>query len=256
MSTPTKAQRPAARGRAEPLDPRDAIPPLENGDHLTRAEFERRYDAMPHVKKAELIQGVVYMPSPVAVEHHGEPHFDIITWLGVYRAGTPGIRAGDNASVRLDDENMPQPDVSFFIAADHGGQSRVGSDDYLEGAPEFVAEVASTSASYDLHQKLETYRAHGVREYVVWRTRDQAIDWFVRRGDRFERLGPGPDGLLRSETFPGLWLDPEALLRGDLARVLDVVRLGMATPEHAEFVRRLAEAAARPQTEVEGGPAA
>ncbi len=78
---------------------RAIIPPLEAGDHLTRREFERRYQAMPHIKKAELIEGVVYMPPPVRFGGHGEPHFMMIGWLFNYCAGTPGLRTGDNATV-------------------------------------------------------------------------------------------------------------------------------------------------------------
>ena len=102
-----------------------------------------------------------------------------------------------------------------------------------------VAEVAASSASYDLHTKLEAYRRNGVREYIVWRTLDQAIDWFSLRGERYQPLAAGPDGVFRSEVFPGLWLDPAALIRGDLKRVRTVLQEGLATPQHADFVARL-----------------
>src|SRR3954454_9356608 len=144
------------------------VPYLENGDHLTRAEFERRYDAMPHLKKAELIEGVVYMPSPVRYKHHSRPHFDLIGWLAQYRAATPGVEGGDNGSIRLDLDNMPQPDAFLMVLPECGGQARISDDDYVEGAPELVAEVASSSVSFDLHQKLQVYRRSGVREYAVW----------------------------------------------------------------------------------------
>src|SRR4029434_1628974 len=94
----------------------EAVLPLENGDTLTRAEFERRYEAMPHLKKAELIEGVVYMPSPVRMDQHAEPHIDLATWLGVYRAATPGVRAGAEATVRLGSSSDPQPDALMFIS--------------------------------------------------------------------------------------------------------------------------------------------
>jgi Uma2 family endonuclease len=220
--------------------PRAEIPPLEAGDRMTAAEFERRYDAMPGLKKAELLQGVVYMPSPVRLDQHGEPHSDMIGWLAMYRAFTRGLRGGDNSTVRLDDQNEPQPDILLLIPASAGGQSTVSADGYVIGAPEMVCEVASSSRSYDLGVKLNVYRQFGVREYVVWRVGDDAIDWFVLRGDWYEQLPPGPDGLLRSEVFPGLWLDPAALIAGDMGRVLTVVQQGCATPEHEAFVRRLA----------------
>src|SRR5438309_5414887 len=151
-----------------------AIPPLENGDRLRRPEFERRYDAMPGLKKAELIEGVVYMPSPVSVDHDG-PHFDLIGWLATYRVMTPGVRGGDNGSLRLDLDNMPQPDAYLRVLEACGGQSRIDAEGYVEGAPELIAEVAATSASYDLHAKLHVYRRNGVREYIVWRVLDRQI---------------------------------------------------------------------------------
>lgn len=215
------------------------VPALENGDRLTRPEFERRYEAMPHLKKAELIEGVVYMPTPVRHKGHGREHILASTWIGVYLASTSGIEASDNATVRLDLDNEPQPDVLLRLT--HGGQSQVGSDGFIEGPPEFVAEVASSSVAYDLHQKLEVYRRHGVREYVVWRTLDNAIDWFVLREGRYERLSPSEEAVYKSETFPGLWLDAAAMLRGDLAGVLRTLGEGVATPAHAEFVRRMAK---------------
>lgn len=218
----------------------DRIPPLENGDRLTRPEFERRYAAMPHVKKAELIEGVVYMPSPVSNEH-AEPHFNLIAWLAFYRAATPGIAGGDNGTVRLDLDNEPQPDAFLRILAEHGGQSRVDDDGYVSSAPELVAEVARSSVSIDLHQKLNAYRRNGVREYLVWRVEDRAIDWFVLREGRYEPLAAGTDALYRSEVLPGLWLDAAALLRGGLQAVFQVVQRGIDSAEHAEFLRRLQE---------------
>lgn len=218
----------------EPLPDTDA-PPLQAGDRLTRAEFERRYQSMPHVKKAELVEGVVYMPSPVT-NQHAEAHSRAVTWMGVYEASTAGVRCLDNATLRLDHDNEPQPDALLRI--ERGGQSRVEGK-YLEGAPELVVEVSATSASYDLHDKLDAYRRHGVVEYVVWRVVDRHIDWFVLRDGRYEPLVDGPDGVTRSEVFPGLWLDRQALLAGDLARVLAVLARGVASPEHAAFVERL-----------------
>ena len=215
--------------------PPSGIPPLENGDRLTRDEFERRYSAMPDVK-AELIDGRVYMPSPVHHQNHGEPHFRVIVWLGFYAAATPVVEGGDNSSLQLDWHSEPQPDVLLRLKS--GGGSCIGDSGMLQGPPEFVAEVASSSAAYDLHDKLRAYERNGVREYVVWRVRDEAIDWFVLREGRFERLLAGEDGIYRSEVFPGLWLDPAALLKGDLARVFQVVQQGLATPEHAAFLTR------------------
>src|SRR5499426_3500497 len=150
-------------------------PLLENGDRLTRPEFERRYEAMPHLKKAELIEGVVYVPSPVRHSYHGRQHAHLIGWLGYYEAHTPGVEASDNVTVRLDLDNEPQPDALLFIDPACGGQARIDADGYIEDAPERVAEVAASSASYDLHAKPRVYRRNGVHEYIVWRVLDQEI---------------------------------------------------------------------------------
>jgi Uma2 family endonuclease len=219
---------------------------LENGDRLTRDEFERRYEAMPHLKKAELIEGVVYVPSPVRYRHHGAPHAQLISWLGQYAAGTPEVAVSENSTVRLDLDNEPQPDALLLIDPARGGQARFSPDDYIEGSPELVAEVASSSVSYDLHAKLPVYRRNGVREYVVWRVLEQAIDWFVLRVGQYERLLVDANGLLRSEVFPGLWLDAAALVRGELATVLGIVQQGLGSPEHAAFVARLQPPMAAP----------
>src|SRR5262245_6206024 len=233
--------------RAIPIEPTEAtgngtIPPLENGDRLTRAEFERRYDAMPGLKKAELIEGEVYMPSPVRHGRHSHPHTRLVAWLANYETATPGVEAGDNGSIRLDLDNEPQPDAYLIIRPEHGGQARISEDDYIEGAPELVAEVASSSVSYDLGKKLNTYRRNGVREYVVWRVLDRQVDWFVNREGRFELMPPSADGILRSTVFPGLWLDPAALARGEKATVKGILQQGLDSAEHGDFVARLERA--------------
>jgi Uma2 family endonuclease len=218
-----------------------AVPRLENGDHLTRDEFERRYLAMPDQKKAELIDGVVYMPSPVRQRSHGRQHAHLNFWLSAYEGRTAGVEVGDNSSVRLElEENMPQPDCLLFIQPEHGGRVRIGEDGYIDGAPDLVAEVAASSVSHDLGSKLDAYRRNGVREYVVWRVLDQRIDWFALRGDRFEPIAPDADGILRSTVFPGRWLDPAAVRRGDVYAVLAIVQQGLTSAEHADFLARLA----------------
>ena len=224
------------------------VPPLQDGDRLSRAEFERRYEAMPELKKAELIEGVVHMGSPVSANNHAEPHFDLITLLGLYRLHTPGVVGGDNATLRLDLDNEPQPDAYLRILAEFGGQCVLDEKGYVAGAPELVAEVAASSVSYDLHDKLNAYRRNQVREYLVWRVRDREVDWFVVREGRFERLPLGADGLLRSEVLPGLWLDPQAIIARDAARMFQVAMQGVASPEHHAFLARL-KAAKQPVAE-------
>lgn len=220
-------------------------PPLETGDRLTSDEFLRRYEAMPELKKAELINGVVYVASPVRLRQHASPHADLVTWLGSYRAYTAGVLTGDNATARLDLANVPQPDVLLLIDPAYGGQARITKQGYIEGAPELVAEVAASSASSDLHDKLAVYRRTGVREYLVWRVLDRELDWFILRGRNYRRVKPGADSLLRSQVIPGLWLDASALIAGDLARVLAVVGQGTASPQHAAFVSRLRKASSK-----------
>jgi Uma2 family endonuclease len=216
-------------------------PALANGDRLTRDEFERRYEAMPHVKKAELIEGTVYMPSPVHASTHGEPHAHVMTWLGVYAASTPGISVADNATVRLDLDNEPQPDALLRIDEDCGGQSRISDDDYVEGPPELIVEVAHSSAAYDLHDKKRVYRRSGVQEYVVWQIEDERVDWFVLEEGAYLSLSPDENGHLASRVFPGLVLDVEALLETDVSAVLALVQEQTGTSDHQAFVKRLSE---------------
>jgi Uma2 family endonuclease len=215
------------------------LPILEGGDRLSRAEFERRYQAMPEVKKAELIEGVVYVASPVRIKHHGEPHGDIVTWLGLYKAATPGVMLGDNTTVRLDAENEPQPDALLRIDEARGGQSRISEDDYLEGAPELIVEIAASSASYDLHDKRRAYQRNGVLEYLVWLTQEQDFRWYILQEGQYVRQSPDELGILRSQVFPGLQLAVTALLAGDMQRVLAVLQEGIGSEAHQNFLKKL-----------------
>lgn len=215
------------------------ILPLEAGDRLSRDEFERRYDAMPHLRKAELIEGVVYMQAALRHDQHGSPHADMMAWLGYYRAFTPGVESSDNSSVRLDLDNMPQPDASLFIKLPGIGQSKVDEDGYISGAPELVVEISASSASFDLHDKMNAYRRNGVKEYMVWRVLEEEIDWFVLKGGEFVQLEADDSNSFKSEVFPGLWLDRKAMIQRDLATVLQHLQTGIDSGEHAEFVKRL-----------------
>lgn len=220
---------------------RESRLPLENGDRLSREEFERRYDAMPHLKKAELIEGVVYVGSPVRIATHAEPHAHIVTLLGTYVFVTPGVRLADNGSVRIDeDDNEPQPDVFLWVDTPGKGQAQVDDDDYLDSAPELVIEVAASSASYDLHDKLEMYRYSGVQEYGVWRTYQGKFDWFRLERDEFQLIEPNEKGVITSSAFPGLWLNVKALLAGDLAAVMADLQAGLQSEEHRQFAEWLA----------------
>jgi Uma2 family endonuclease len=215
------------------------IPPLTSGDRLTRREFERRYQAMPEDFKAELIEGVVYVASPVRFASHGEPHTHIITWLGNYCAATPGVRMADNTTVRMDPFNEPQPDVFLRLEPAVGGRSQVTPDDYIEGPPELIVEVAASSATYDLREKKTVYQRNGVREYLVWQIYERRLDWFCLHEDEYEQLLADVEGIIRSQIFPGLDLNVPALLDGNLAQVLATVQVGIQTAKHAAFVERL-----------------
>ncbi|WP_425618542.1 Uma2 family endonuclease [Anatilimnocola sp. NA78] len=215
------------------------IPPLEPGDCLSRDEFERRYEAMPHLKKAELIEGVVYTPAAVRAFNHGRPQQVIATLLGTYDSATPGTLSFDNTSVRLDLDNMPQPDQVLLILPECGGQSKLSNDDYIEQAPELACEISSSSVSFDLHTKLQVYRRSGVREYLVWRVRDQQIDWFSLLGNDYVKMSPDAAGLLKSQVFPGLWLRPAELIKFAMKKALRTLDQGLASAEHAAFVKQL-----------------
>jgi Uma2 family endonuclease len=221
----------------------EVVPPLEPGDHLSRDEFERRYEAMPGAPKAELIEGVVYMAPPaVRWDYHATPHSYLTTWLGTYALATPGLQLGDNGSVRLDLDNEPQPDAALVIQPAFGGQARFADDGFLEGAPELAAEVSGTSVSIDLNAKLHAYRRNGVKEYLVWRVRDRVIDWFALSCGQYEPL-PRLDAIIRSEVFPGLWLAPDDLIN-HRRTALATLHQGLASPEYAAFVSRLRAAGA------------
>lgn len=220
--------------------PIPTILPLENGDRLTRSEFERRYHAMPNVKKAELIEGKVYMVSPVRARKHSRPHAAIISWLSDYWLDTPGTELLDNPTVRLDADNEPQPDACLRIEEMLGGRSRITEDDYVEGAPELVVEVAASTASYDLHDKKQVYRRNGVQEYLVWRVVDEAFDWFILQEGIYVDLPIDADGIVRSRVFPGLWLAVTDLLAFNLTEVVAGLKLGLESAEHQTFRQSLA----------------
>lgn len=219
---------------------RPAIAPLEMGDRLTRVEFERRSQAMPELKKAELIEGVVYIPARSTAQYAGG-RASVIGWLAAYRAATPGLLASANPTLRLDEDNEPQPDALLAIDSKCGGQSHVDEDSYFAGPPELIGEVASSSVSYDLHAKLHVYRRHGVREYVVWRVRDKELDWFRLDEGNYVPLTPDAQRIFKSTIYPGLWLDVAALLNGEQARVLAVLQEGIASPERVRFAAELEE---------------
>jgi Uma2 family endonuclease len=219
----------------------DDIPPLEPGDCLDQPTFHERYAAMAEHVRAELVEGIVYMPSPAKCDH-GEGQSDVLGWLVYYKAHTDGTRSIDNATIILGEENELQPDGGLMLLPECGGRARLNDKGYLVGGPELLAEIASSTAAYDLHAKRRAYERAGVQEYIVVVLRQRRVIWFVREHGRFMELQPAPDGILRSRFFPGLWLDSQALLEGRTRRVYEVLQQGLASPDHHEFVKKLAAA--------------
>lgn len=216
-----------------------ADPPLASGDRLTRPEFERRYNAMPDLKKAELIEGVVYLPAALRFKSHADPHSNLLGWLWSYKIATPGLELGIEPTVRLDLDNAPQPDAALFISESAGGQARLSEDDYIEGAPELLAEIAASSAAIDLGDKKRAYQRNGVQEYIVWKVYDREIDWFERQAGDYVPLRVDEQEIVRSQRFPGLWLAVKAMLSGDMQVVLATLQLGLSSAEHQAFKQRL-----------------
>ena len=209
---------------------------LTHGDNLTQKEFLRLWEALPEYKYAELIGGIVYMPSPLSVEH-GEAEASVGYWLEHYAINTPGLKVGGNVTwLMLKD--APQPDLYLRILPEFGGPSRVKGK-YLVGAPEFIAEICLSSTSYDLHQKLDLYRAAGVKEYLTILLKDQEVRWNRLVGRKYKRMTEH-HGIYRSVAFPGLWLDAGALLEDNMLKVIEILERGLHTPEHDAFVKDLA----------------
>ena len=218
---------------------RSASIELKAGAMLTRSEFERRYWAHPNLKKAELVDGIVRMPSPVRYVQHARPHSVLLSHLMAYANDTPGVGMVSNASVRLDSRTEVQPDALLRIESAQLGQSVIDSDGYITGAPELVAEVSAASARFDLHEKLEAYLRNGVHEYIVWQTLARRIDWFERVEGAFRPLPATSAGVVCSRVFPGLRLAPGAMIAEDEARALATVQAGLGSAAHLNFVARL-----------------
>jgi Uma2 family endonuclease len=216
-----------------------STPPLENGARLEAEEFLRRYEAMPEVKKAELIQGIVYMAFPVSAEHHGLPDNILQTWLGLYCSATPGVEAASNSTLRLGPEDVPQPDIVMWVLPECGGRTRLDRKGYLTGAAELAVEVAASSSSIDAHKKCEAYRLAGVQEYLLWRTEDEELDWWFLEQGKYKQLNVDPSGIVRSRVFPGLWLKRSALLARTRAEVMQYLQRGIQSAEHQRFIEGL-----------------
>lgn len=220
--------------------PKDAaVPPLRDGDRLTVEEFERRWEAMPNLKHAELIEGRVYMnAAALRWDWRAEPHTLAIFAMSMYSAFTTGVRCGSEPSVRMEPLSMPQPDVVLRIAEECGGRSRI-EQGYVVGGPEFVTEISASTEKHDLGIKKELYLRAGIQEYLNWSVLEERIVLFRWESGNYLELTPGADGILKSQVLPGLWFDPAAMIRGDKMRVMEVLHLGLQSPEHQEFVLEL-----------------
>ena len=212
--------------------------PLWNGEHLSLAEFEKRWDATPNLVRAELIEGIVFMAPPTS-ETHSCHHGEIGFYLSQYALATPGTRACINASVRIDNRNELQPDALLRIGGASMGRSKLAEDDVIEGAPELVAEIAVTSVGYDAHEKRLVYERAGVQEYMLWQVMDARCDWWELHDGLYQPLRVQADHIHRSRVFPGLWLDLPALLAGDHRKVQRALQRGLKSDEHSKFVRKL-----------------
>ena len=213
------------------------LPSLHSGDRLNQPTFHRLYEATPEGFKAELIEGTVYVASPVS-PGHSRSHVKIMAWLANYWEATPGTDLLVDATFVLDDANEPQPDAALLLEPALGGRAREEGNKIV-GPPDLAVEVSYSSWAVDLSDKLRAYEAAGVREYLVIDVHAKAIHWFISNGGRFEPIVAGEGGLLRSSTFPGLWIDPSIFFDAKIGRVLAALKLGLASPEHAAFVAKL-----------------
>lgn len=212
---------------------------LENGERIDQKTFHAWYETTPKQFKAELIGGEIFVSSPTKASH-GIYSAKVVSWLGFYEIHTPGTQAQDNTTIILDADNELQPDASLCLVSSLGGQSSINEEGYVIGAPEFVSETANSSGSIDLHRKKDEYERAGVKEYMVVLVRNQQVRWFSRMEDQFQETPPDPDGIYRSKVFPGLWLDPRALLRLDGKGLLETLQKGLAGEDHLKFVADLA----------------
>jgi Uma2 family endonuclease len=215
--------------------PPRAVPPLENGDRLTQPEFHRRYEAMPPDVRAELIGGVVYMASPMRTPH-GRRTRMLATVLGNYEDATPGVEGMDNTTAILGKDSEPQPDLVLRLLPEVGGQTQIDDDEYLVGAPELIIEVAHSTEAIDLYDKKRDYRRAGVREYLVFCIQERELRAFDLLKDKPWHL---PDGVFRSEVFPGLWIDAAATLAARASDLHRTARKGLRSPDHAAFVKHM-----------------
>ena len=203
---------------------------------MSRDEFMRRWEELPELKNAELIDGIVYMSSSVTTLHSTyDSH--LAGWLRQYAWATPGCECGNNGTWLMI-ESAPQPDTAVWILPEYGGKSKYKGA-YNSGAPELAIEICASTATQDLRSKLALYQRAGVREYLTLVLEPCEVVWRTLVGGRYVPLKAGADGVLKSRVFPGLWLDQAAAIGADGPLVEAVLRKGLASRAHAAFVRAL-----------------
>jgi Uma2 family endonuclease len=212
------------------------FPLLETGYHLTADEFHERYKLLLDEQHAELIEGIVYMASPIS-RLHSLPDSTMNGFCMVYAAHTPETESSGSGTVRLDPKNEYEPDG--YLRKLIGCGTQIFDQHYLEGVPEFVFEISNTTVTMDLHEKYDVYQRNGVQEYLVWQVQEQRIELFILVGGKFEKAAPDVNGILRSKAFQGFWLDTRAMINGNNATALATLQLGIESAEHTEFVKRL-----------------
>jgi Uma2 family endonuclease len=219
-------------------------PPLESGDRLSRAEFEHRYTTATAIKKAELVEGIVYVASPLRFSPHAEPHSRLSTWLGTYAAFTaPYVLSGIEPTLRLDNHNEPQPDLVLRLDERWGGRSTLAPDGYLEGTPELVAEIAASSVAIDRGDKKTAYCRNGIQEYIIWNAYDNQLEWLHLVNGVYQPLPLEDGNLIRSQVFPGLWLAVDDLLTRNMPQVLTVLQAGLRFPECQTWIQQVCDRA-------------
>ncbi len=193
------------------------------GDRLSRDEFLERWERMPALKKAELIDGVVYMPSPVSLTHSGYDGLSHLV-LSSFAARTPGSGFFPNATWLML-ESAPQPDSCLCWLPPSGTLKTIR--DLATGVPDLIVEVSLSTRSYDLGPKLALYQKAGVPEYVALLVEEERIEWRVLEQGSYGLMQPDTDGIFRSRAFPGLWIESAAFWRKDQARLLAVLEQGL-----------------------------
>lgn len=200
-----------------------SVPPLESGDVLDADEYWRRYQSTPVGLKAERIRNRVFIMSPLRAVQHGNPHALLSLWLGTYALEFSSLTVSNNATIRLNAENDPQPDLCMIR---RDGQTHYDEDGYLIGPPELIVEIAGSSASYDFGEKRDVFDAAGVAEYLVYETVGGRIAWWTRQNGALHEIVP-ENGNYQSQMFTGLWLDSDALRSCDATKLIATLRSGL-----------------------------